>query len=41
MSVYQYYCNIAGLTQVYLSRQWDGFPIGLVLVVEDGPTELS
>ena len=31
----------AGLTQVYLSRLWDGFPLGLGLVMEDRPTELS
>ena len=27
--------------RVCLSRQWDGFPLGLVLVVEDKPTEFS
>ena len=26
---------------VYLSRQWDGLPLGLGSVVKDGPTELS
>ena len=32
----------AGLTQVYLSRQWEDFSsLGLELVVEDRPTKLS
>ena len=26
---------------MYLSSHWDGFPLGLGLVVEDKPTELS